>query len=120
KLTDFDERVGAQKLTVDKFALSIEGKEMAVVDGLRLDAKSDVSKDSKKIDSEINYAMDALKVQNQSLGSGKLTVKIGGIDGQAWHQFSQQYNAQTQALLADPAITADPTLYQQKAMEILL
>lgn len=120
KLTEFNERVGAQKLSVEKFALAIEGKEMAVIDGLHLDAKSDVSKDSKKIDSEINYVMDALKVQNQNLGSGKLTVKIGGIDGQAWHQFSQQYNTQTQALLADPALKDNPQLYQQRAMDILL
>lgn len=120
KLTDFQERIGAQKLTVEKFTLSIEGKEMAVVDGLHLDAKSEVAKDNKKIDSEINYVMDALKVQNQNMGSGKLTVKIGGINGQAWHQFSQQYNAQIQALLAEPGIADNPMLYQQKAMEVLM
>ncbi|WP_333893596.1 YdgA family protein, partial [Atlantibacter subterraneus] len=120
KLTEFDERVGAQKLSIEKFAVAVEGKEMAVIDGLHLDAKSDVGQDKKKIDSEINYVMDALKVQNQNLGSGKLTVKIGGIDGQAWHQFSQQYNGQIQGLLTDPAVQDNPALYQQKALEILV
>lgn len=117
KLTEFDERVGAQKLTIDKFTVSIEGEEMAAIDGLQLDAKSDVAKE---IDGEIHYVMDALKVQNQNLGGGKLTLKIAGLDGQAWHQFSQQYNAQTQTLLADPEIAEDTVLYQKKTVDILL
>ena len=39
------------------------------------------------------------------------------IDGEAWHQFSQQYNAQTQALLAQPEIANNPELYQEKVTE---
>ncbi|MBW0660739.1 hypothetical protein JET54_17895, partial [Escherichia coli] len=38
-------------------------------------------------------------------------------DGEAWHQFSQQYNAQTQALLAQPEIANNPELYQEKVTE---
>lgn len=33
------------------------------------------------------------------------------------HQFSQQYNAQTQALLAQPEIANNPELYQEKVTE---
>ena len=53
----------------------------------------------------------------KDLGSGKLTLKVGQIDGEAWHQFSQQYNAQTQALLALPEIANNPELYQEKVTE---
>ena len=35
------------------------------------------------------------------------------------HQFSQQYQAKTQALLADPALSQNPDLYQQKAVDAL-
>ena len=46
---------------------------------------------------------NSLKLQNQDMGRGKLTVKLDNLDGQAWHQFSQQYNAQAQALMAKPS-----------------
>jgi uncharacterized protein YdgA (DUF945 family) len=104
RLTTFDERIGDQKLTLDKLAIAVEGKEMAVLEGMDLDGKSDVSKDGKSINSQLDYDLKSLKVQNQNLGSGKLTLKIGNIDGQAWHQFSQQYRTQSQAALADKAL----------------
>ncbi|WP_082144052.1 YdgA family protein [Franconibacter helveticus] len=118
KLTDFSERVGGQKLTLDKLAIAIEGKELAVVDGLSFNGKSDVAKDGKNIDSQIDYQMESLKIQNQDLGSAKLTMKVGNIDGAAWHQFSQQYNAQSRALLGQPEIVNNPELYQQRATQI--
>lgn len=118
RLTSFDERIGDQKLTLDKLAIAVEGKEMAVLEGMDLDGKSEVSKDGKSIDSQLDYTLKSLKVQNQDLGSGKLALKIGNIDGQAWHQFSQQYRAQSQAALADKALMeSNPALYQQKVMD---
>ncbi len=117
RLTSFDERIGDQKISLDKVAIAIEGKEMAVLEGMDLDGKSDIAKDGKTINSQLDYSLKSLKVQSQDLGSGKLSLKIGNIDGQAWHQFSQQYRAQSQALLADKTLMENPELYQQKAME---
>ncbi len=48
----------------------------------------------KTINSQLDYSLNSLKVQNQDLGSGKLTLKSRQIDGEARHQFSQQYHAQ--------------------------
>lgn len=120
ELTSFDERIGNQKTTLDKLAVSIENKEMAVLEGMELNAKSDVGKDKKTIDSQIDYTLNSLKVQNQDMGSGKLTLKIGQIDAKAWRQFSQQYNGQVQALMAQPEVVKDPQLYQQKVTEAFL
>ena len=117
KLTSFDERIGNQKLSVEKLAISVEGKELAVLDGMNIVGKSELGKDGKTIDSQIDYTLDSLKLQNQDMGNGKLTVKIGQIDGQAWHQFSQQYNAQSRALMAQPEVVQNPQLYQQKMTE---
>lgn len=117
ELSSFNERIGNQKLTLDKLAIAVENKEMAVLEGMNLNAKSEVSTDKKNIDSQVDYAISSLKVQGQDMGSGKLTLKVGQIDGEAWHQFSQQYNAQTQALMAQPDVMKDPVLYQQKATE---
>lgn len=116
-LASFGERVGSQKLTAEKIAISVEGKEMALLEGMEINGKSDLVNDGKTINSQLDYSLNSLKVQNQDLGSGKLTLKIGQIDGEAWHQFSQQYNARTQALLAQPEIANDPQLYQQKVTE---
>ncbi|MEB4675374.1 YdgA family protein [Enterobacteriaceae bacterium G50] len=117
KLASFDERVGNQKISLDKVAVSVEGKELTVLEGMTLDGKSDLSADGKKVNSQLDYAVNSLKLQSQDMGSGKLTLKVGNIDGQAWHQFSQQYNAQAQALLAQPELQSNPELYQEKITE---
>lgn len=119
QLSEFDERVGEQKASIEKLAIAVEGKEMAAFDGISLNAKSAVQDDKKHLTAQVDYAIAALKVQNQNMGSGKLTLKIGNIDGQAMHEFSQQYNAESQKLLADPAVTQDPERYQQKLIEVL-
>lgn len=120
RLTDFKERVGNQKLNLDKLTLSIEGKEMAILDGLALNAVSRVEKDGKHLGGQLDYSLNALQIQNQNMGSGNLSLKASRIDGAALHEFSQKYNAQAQALLAEPGITEDPERYQQRATDILL
>ncbi|KAA5805548.1 DUF945 family protein, partial [Klebsiella pneumoniae] len=80
KLASFGERVGDQKLTLDKLSIAIEGKEMAVLEGMEIAGKSDLVNDGKTINSQLDYSLNSLKVQNQDLGSGKLTLKVGQID----------------------------------------
>ncbi|CZU26367.1 YdgA family protein [Enterobacter ludwigii] len=120
KMTDFKERIGNQKLSFDKIAIAVEGKEMAVLEGMEVDGKSDVSKDGKSINTQLDYALKSLKVQNQDLGTGKLSLKIGNIDGQAWHEFSQKYSKESQALLSNAALQQNPEVYQQQAMAVLM
>jgi Uncharacterized protein conserved in bacteria len=119
KMTSFDERIGDQKLSLEKLAIAVEGKEMAVLEGMDLDGKSDVSKDGKSINTQLDYTLKSLKVQNQDLGTGKLSLKIGNIDGAAWHQFSQKYSKESQALLTYAALQQNPVMYQQQAMAVL-
>lgn len=116
-LASFGERVGNQKLSLDKVSISVEGKELALLEGMEINGKTDLVNDGKTINSQLDYVLKSLKVQNQDLGSGQLTLKVGQIDGAAWHQFSQQYNAQTQALLSQPGVADNPELYQQKVTE---
>lgn len=116
-LASFGERVGNQKLSLDKMTVAVAGKELALLEGMEISGKSDLVNNGKTINSQLDYSLDSLKVQNQDLGSGKMTLKVGQIDGEAWHQFSQQYNAQTQALMAQPEIANNPELYQEKVTE---
>ena len=119
RMTDFKERIGDQKISVDKIAIAVEGKELAVLEGMDLDGKSDVSKDGKSINTQLDYTLKSLKVQNQDLGTGKLSLKIGNIDGQAWHEFSQKYSKESQALLTDTALQQNPEVYQQQVIAVL-
>ncbi|MRS16028.1 DUF945 family protein [Enterobacteriaceae bacterium RIT691] len=120
KLASFNERIGSQKVTLDKIAVAVEGKELAVMEGTHIDGKAELSKDGKTINSSLDYALNSLKLQGQDMGSGTLALKVGQIDGQAWHQFSQQYNGQVQALLAQPEVMQNPEVYQQKVTEAFI
>lgn len=117
KLTSFGERVGDQKLTLDKLSITIEDKEIVVLNGIEIAGKSDLVNDGKTINSQLDCSLNSLKVQNQDLGSGKLTLKVGQIDGETWHQFSQQYNAQTQALLNQLDVEQHAEFYHKKITE---
>ena len=116
-IASFGERIGDQKLSLDKLSISVEGKELAVLEGMGIDGKSDLINDGKTVNSQLDYTLNSLKLQGQDMGSGKLTLKVGQIDGEALHQFSQQYSAQTKALMAQIDVVQNPELYQQKVTE---
>ncbi len=116
--SEFIERIGSQKASIEKLAVSIEGKEMAVFEGFNIDAKSEIQEDKKHLSWQIDYTLNSLKIQNKDIGSGKLTLKIGNLDGAAVHEFSQKYNAESQKLLADPAVAQNPEIYQQQIVEL--
>ncbi|MBD4381528.1 DUF945 family protein, partial [Xanthomonas citri pv. citri] len=85
ELASFNERIGQQKMTLDKLAISVEGKELALIDGMALDGGSTLTQDGKGVNSQVNYTVNSLKLQGQDMGSGKLTLKVDNVDGQAWH-----------------------------------
>ena len=114
EMTDFAERIGSQKLSLDKLAIAIEGQQMAVIEGMNLDGASTLTSDRKAIDTRLDYTLNSLKLQSQDMGSGKLSLKINKLDGEAWHQFNQQYQAQMNALAAQPELMQDPQVYQQQ------
>ena len=114
EMTDFAERIGSQKLSVDKLAIAIEGQQMALMEGMSLDGTSTLSDDRKAINTRLDYTLNSLKLQSQDMGSGRLSLKIDKLDGEAWHQFNQQYRAQMNALAAQPELLQNPALYQQQ------
>ncbi|EOI1371996.1 YdgA family protein, partial [Serratia marcescens] len=65
-----------------------------------------------------DYTMDALKVQGNDFGAGKLTLKIDNVDGKALKDFSDSYNRQTMALLQQGE-NLDPDVYEQQTTEML-
>ncbi|RPH30714.1 DUF945 domain-containing protein [Buttiauxella warmboldiae] len=118
--SEFIERIGSQKAAIEKLAIAIEGQQMAVFEGFNIHAKSELQEDKKHLSGQIDYTLDSLKVQNKDIGSGKLTLKVGNLDGAAVHAFSQKYQAESQKLLADPALMQDPEAYQQRIVELFV
>lgn len=52
ELASFNERIGQQKMTLDKLAISVEGKELALIDGMALDGGSTLTCDGKGVNSQ--------------------------------------------------------------------
>lgn len=116
-LSSFAERVGKQSLNASKLAIAVEGKELALIEGLKIVGNSDIEKDGKHMSGQLDYSLDALKLQNRNLGSGNLHLTVNQLDGDAVHQFSQAIGQQQQAIMNDPAMARNPQLRQQKIVD---
>lgn len=110
-------RIGDQNIDLQKFATAVDGKEAFIAEGLK--GKSSFDSANSQISGSIDYTLDALKVQNQDFGQGKLAIKLSQFDANAMKTFSESYNRQVQALLNDQAIANNPALYQQRMNQIL-
>ncbi len=52
-------------MTLDKLAISVEGKELALIDGMALDGGSTLTQDGKGVNSQVNYTVNSLKLQGR-------------------------------------------------------
>lgn len=113
----FGVKLGDQTMTLKQFKLAIDGKDAVTLDGFNLVSKFG-EQGSSNIGGQIDYTMDALKVQGNDFGAGKLTLKIDNVDGKALKDFSDSYNRQTMALLQQGE-NLDPEVYEQQTTEML-
>ncbi|RDU12599.1 DUF945 family protein, partial [Citrobacter freundii] len=88
-----------------------------VLEGRGIDGKYDLVTAGITVISQREYTLNSLTLQGQEMGSGKLTLKVAQIDGESLHQCSQQYSAQTMAVMAQIDVGQNPELYQQKVPE---
>ncbi|WP_075181720.1 YdgA family protein [Pantoea sp. 1.19] len=111
-------RVGDQAIGLDKFTISVEGKEVAAADGLKGSASFSDS-DAQKIAGTLDYSLDALRIDNKPFGQFGLTMKLDNFDAVAMKTFSENYQAQLQQVLQQPGIADNPELYQQSIDAVL-
>jgi uncharacterized protein YdgA (DUF945 family) len=109
--------MGDQKITAKQIAINVDGKDSAVLEGFTLN--STFGEDDKNIHGQFDYTLDALKIQGNDFGSGKLSIKLDRIDGEALKQFSNVYNQQAMQLLQQGE-QIDPAVYQQQMADILV
>lgn len=115
--SQFDVNLGGQTLAMKQFKLAVDGKDTVTLDGLNLASKLD--EHGANIGGQVNFTMDALKVQGSDFGAGKLTLKVDKLDGKSLKEFADRYNQQTMAMLQQVQ-SRDPATYEQQTTDILV
>ncbi|CAI0748517.1 MULTISPECIES: YdgA family protein [Serratia] len=115
--SQFDVNLGDQTLTMKQFKVAVDGKDTVALDGFNLVSK--FGETGSNIGGQVDYTMDALKVQGNDFGAGKLTLKIDRLDGKSLKEFADRYNQQTMAMLQQGQ-SLDPAAYEQQTTDILL
>ncbi|HGK4797394.1 TPA: YdgA family protein, partial [Yersinia enterocolitica] len=113
----FDLSIGSQLLGIKQIGLSIDGKETATLVGFNLNTQ--LGETDKDLNGKLTYTLDALKIQDNDFGSGKLAFAFDKLDGQSLKQFTNAYNQQVlKAVQAGENL--DPVAYQEQMTEILM
>ncbi|KAB8313564.1 DUF945 domain-containing protein [Erwinia endophytica] len=116
-LTQEGMRIGDQSVNLKTLTAAVNGQEAFTVEGLK--GKSSFNSEKNLISGTIDYTLDALKVQDQNFGQGKLFIKLAQFDANGVKAFSDNYNRQVQALISEPGISDNPALYQQRMSQVL-
>lgn len=106
-------RMGEQLITLEQAAITLNGNRKAELDNVRIDGKTALAEGGKKINSQLNFALENLKMMNRPIGSGQLTLKAEGIDGEAMRQFMEHFrtlHAQNKSAQENILATLLPTL----------
>ncbi|MHA7846927.1 YdgA family protein [Serratia sp. D1N4] len=113
----FDLSLGDQKLGLKQLKVAVDGKDVVAMEGLNLASQFD-EKDT-KLNGQFDYTLDAVKIQGNDFGSGKLLLKIDNLDGKWLKEFATRYNQEAMALLQQSE-ALDPQAYQQQTTEMLI
>lgn len=117
KTGKFDLSIGEQQLGIKQIGFSLEGKDIATLVGFNLNTQ--LGETDKDLNGKLTYTLDALKVQGNDFGSGKLAFTFANLDGQSLKQFASAYNQQVMKAV-QAGENLDPEAYQQQMTEILL
>ncbi|WP_413738923.1 YdgA family protein [Sodalis sp. RH21] len=112
-----DYSIGDNTMKVKTLTYNIDGKDILATDNLSQITSANEEND--KLNVQVAYALDALHVQGQNFGSGKLVLKLSNLDPKAIAQFGQEYQAQVQQIMQQTG-QADPAVQQQQISQALL
>lgn len=117
-LTPEGVRIGDQKVELEKFNASVNGKDALTLQ--KLNGTSSFDNKAGKISGNIDYHVDNVHLQNNDFGEAKLSMKLAQFDAQAVKTFSDNYHAQMQDLLNQQGLANDPIRYQAGVNAILM
>jgi uncharacterized protein YdgA (DUF945 family) len=115
--SQFDIDLGDQTITMKHFKLSVDGRDILALDGVNLVSK--FGEQGNNINGQIDYTLDALKIQGNDFGAGKLTLKIDNIEGNSLKKFINHYNQQALDLLQHGHGVGIAT-YERQTTDVLL
>ncbi|CNI05533.1 putative GTP-binding protein YdgA [Yersinia frederiksenii] len=113
----FDLSIGDQQLGIKQMSFSIDGKETATLVGFNLNTQ--LGETDKDLNGKLTYTLDALKIQDNDFGSGKLVFTFDHLDGQGLKQFTNAYNQQVMKAF-QAGENLDPDVYQQQMADMLI
>ncbi len=64
-------------MTLDKLAISVEGKELALIDGMALDGGSTLTRGRQRREQPVNYTVNSLKLQGAGYGQRQTHTESG-------------------------------------------
>ncbi|OZI14438.1 GTP-binding protein [Sodalis-like symbiont of Philaenus spumarius] len=102
--------IGDNTLKVRTLVYNLDGKDILSIDSLS--QVTHAKEDSDKLSVQINYALDALHIQGQNFGAGKLNISLSNLDGKAIEAFSNNSHQQIAQIMQQ---TGTAYLQQQQA-----
>ncbi|WP_413728407.1 YdgA family protein [Sodalis sp. RH19] len=111
-----DYSVGDNTMKAKTLVYNVDGKDMLSVDNLS--QVTSVNEEADKLNAQVAYNLDALHVQGQNFGAGKLVIKLSNLDPKAIADFSEKYHAQAQQIMQQTG-QADPATQQQLISQAL-
>lgn len=111
-----DYSVGDNTMKAKTLVYNIDGKDMLSADGLS--QVTSVNEEADKLNAQVAYNLDALHVQGQEFGAGKLVIRLSNLDPKAIADFSEKYHAQVQQIVQQTG-QADPAAQQQLISQAL-
>lgn len=111
-----DYSVGDNTMKAKALVYNYDGKDMLSADNLS--QVTTVNEDGDKLNAQVAYNLDALHVQGQDFGAGKLVIKLSNLDPKAIADFSEKYHSQVQQIMQQTG-QADPAVQQQLISQAL-
>ncbi|KNC92577.1 YdgA family protein [Trabulsiella odontotermitis] len=98
---------GSQTVTLDKLDFSSDGGDYGQLEGLKVKCRAGLAEGGRTLNSGIDFTLNRLKLKNQDMGRGTLSLSLNGITGLAWHGFRYIYNANAQEAMPQLTGIAD-------------
>ncbi|MDU3928900.1 MAG: YdgA family protein [Enterobacter asburiae] len=114
----FDLYLGNQNLVLKQIKVAVEDKDTLLLEGIKLATLLD-EKDS-NLNGRVDFAINALKIQNVDFGSGKLSFNIDKLDAKSLKEFADRYNQLVMAMLVQGQAQIAETVASQQQTEGLL
>ena len=114
----FDLQLGNQNLVLKQIKVAVDGKDPLLLEGIKLATLLDEKESN--LNGRVDFAINALKIQNIDFGSGKLLFNIDKLDTKSLKAFADRCNQQVMAMLVQGQTKVEETAASQQQTEGLL